>query len=477
MKPISIKQILEIPEESNEIEFKRLGNDSKTVKSVLQASVAMANADGGTIILGVSDPEKTTLKGHGRIFGIEENKENFDEIIRCLGKVIPQIPTRCEKVHAPNDKTIALLRIPKAQESLHSVNKRMFIRLNKGNKELAPHEALQLSYAKGFKRAEAELVDRVSIDLLETTHYQQWAKKNKLREKGEGIGHVLESKGLARKGERTGTLKPTRAAVLLFAEHPTNLMETKCAVKIAVYTTNEEVLGETPNFTGVPQIIQGAITQVIQETQRQVLQILNTGIEIRAGFKTSFALPERAVKEGITNAIIHRDYHIKQDIEINIFPNRIEITNPGLFPFNITKHNIGNERAMGFRNDLIIKTLRDFPEPPNLDRNESVKAMRGEMEKNNLYPPLFITYPDLHYCVKLVLKNEKCSSEWKKIRNHLAHAMHIDNAKAREITGITQTDEMSRTLANWVAKGLLKRISPDGSKKSTLYTLPSKRLI
>ena len=254
-------------------------------------------------------------------------------------------------------------------------------------------------------------------------------------------------------------------------------METKCAVKIATHTSNEEELGETPNFVGVPQIIQGAITPAIQETHKQVLQILNAGIKIHTGFKTSFALPERAVKEGITNAIIHRDYHIKQDIEINIFPNRIEITNPGLFPFNITKHNIGNERAMGFRNDLMIKTLREFPEPPNLDRNEGVKAMRKEMEKNNLYPPLFITYPDLHYCVKLVLKNEECSNEWKKVRDHLAQAVYIDNAKARKITGITQIDEMSRTLADWVAKGLLKRANPDGSKKNTLYTLPSKRLI
>jgi len=52
--------------------------------------LAMANTDGGTIIFGVDDPQKTTLKGAERIFGIEENIELYDELGGLLEKFIPQ---------------------------------------------------------------------------------------------------------------------------------------------------------------------------------------------------------------------------------------------------------------------------------------------------------------------------------------------------------------------------------------------------
>lgn len=108
------------------------------------------------------------------------------------------------------------------------------------------------------------------------------------------------------------------------------------------------------------------------------------------GFVNKYIIPERAIKESITNAIIHRDYFIKRDIEVKIFEDRVEIENPGLFPYNITPTNIGRVRSDGFRNDLIVKHLREFPLPPNLDQNEGVRAMRSEMKTQNLYPPIFL---------------------------------------------------------------------------------------
>lgn len=48
------------------------------------------------------------------------------------------------------------------------------------------------------------------------------------------------------------------------------------------------------------------------------------------GRESIFSFPERAVFEGVVNAICHRNYWINgSQIEINIFPNRLEITSPG----------------------------------------------------------------------------------------------------------------------------------------------------
>lgn len=54
-------------------EFKRLAGE-KFVEKIVETIVAFANADGGTLVLGIDDPEKTKFKGEARIFGIEENR-------------------------------------------------------------------------------------------------------------------------------------------------------------------------------------------------------------------------------------------------------------------------------------------------------------------------------------------------------------------------------------------------------------------
>jgi len=64
-----IKKILEIPEETQTVEFKRLLGD-KVVAKIIQTIVAMTNTDGGVIFFGIDDPEKTKLKEFDRIFGI-----------------------------------------------------------------------------------------------------------------------------------------------------------------------------------------------------------------------------------------------------------------------------------------------------------------------------------------------------------------------------------------------------------------------
>jgi ATP-dependent DNA helicase RecG len=43
---------------------------------------------------------------------------------------------------------------------------------------------------------------------------------------------------------------------------------------------------------------------------------------------TKYKIPERAIKESITNAVIHRDYHIKRDIEVRIFEDRVDVLSP-----------------------------------------------------------------------------------------------------------------------------------------------------
>ncbi|MFC2146701.1 RNA-binding domain-containing protein [Acidobacteriota bacterium] len=466
-----ISYVLSIPAEDRRTEFKRLG-DQFDVKKIMESIIALTNTDGGYIVFGVDDPEKSRRKGMDRVYGIEENSDKFDEIGRNIERIVP--PTHINwppiLVTCTGNRTIGLLPIPKATDGFHSINNHVYIRLEKGNKLLTPHEIIKLSYAKGFQQADRELVD-IDFDLLKTWYFEKWRKARGI-EPGD-IKEILFHTGLARKDEK-GVLKPTRAGVLLFARYPHNLMDTKCTIRVFQYTgTVEQVKGDTFNLVGTPKTIEGPIIKQINDAHDYVLTLLRAGIRIPAsGFVTTYTIPERAVKEAITNAVIHRDYYQKKDIEVRIFEDRVEIESAGLFPSNITSYNIGFVRSESYRNDLLVKHLREFPDPPNLDRNEGVRIMRVEMERNNLYPPVFISYPFLKDSVKVVLLNSKKNGEWDKVSDYLSNKeKYINNEKVREITGNPDSSKVSRLLKKWVDQGVLVKIET-GSKRSVKYRLP-----
>ncbi|MGM0587116.1 MAG: ATP-binding protein [Bacteroidota bacterium] len=66
------------------------------------------------------------------------------------------------------------------------------------------------------------------------------------------------------------------------------------------------------------------------------------GIEIPDGIfrKRIASYEEVVVRELLANALVHRPYNTAGDIFINLYPNRLEIHNPGLLPIGVTPSNI-----------------------------------------------------------------------------------------------------------------------------------------
>lgn len=62
---------------------------------------------------------------------------------------------------------------------------------------------------------------------------------------------------------------------------------------------------------------------------------------------------EKVVREALCNAIVHRPYTTRGDVFINMYPDRMEIVNPGLFPIGVTPDNILQKRVK--RNELLAR--------------------------------------------------------------------------------------------------------------------------
>lgn len=74
-----IKVLLRMPE-TQRFECKRVSG--KMVGKALETICAMANTEGGTLLLGIEDLAKA--KGSDRLYGISENPEAIDELQRKL---------------------------------------------------------------------------------------------------------------------------------------------------------------------------------------------------------------------------------------------------------------------------------------------------------------------------------------------------------------------------------------------------------
>jgi ATP-dependent DNA helicase RecG len=138
-----------------------------------------------------------------------------------------------------------------------------------------------------------------------------------------------------------GSLRPTRAAALLFAEDPAGILNEKCTVRIFHYRGDAVVHKENTNLVRPPKTIRGPLIVQIRDAVAAVVDELATGIQMGPlGFEVAQRYPVRVIKEAITNAIIHRDYFASGDIHVRIFDNRIEVESPGRFPVGVTIANI-----------------------------------------------------------------------------------------------------------------------------------------
>jgi ATP-dependent DNA helicase RecG len=170
-----------------------------------------------------------------------------------------------------------------------------------------------------------------------------------------------------------------------------------------------------------------------------------------------------ALHEIITNAVIHRDYSIADDIHIRIFDNRIEIENPGKLPAHITPSNILEERFS--RNGTIVRLINKFPNPPNQDVGEGLNTAFEAMQKMRLKDPVIEVNEN---SVIVYLKHEPLASPEEIVIDYLQQYDFINNSIARDICHIGSENVVKRVFERLIDRDIIERI-PGLKGKSSAY--------
>lgn len=108
---------------------------------------------------------------------------------------------------------------------------------------------------------------------------------------------------------------PTVAGVLLFSEEPQAQLPKRCGIKVYRYKTQEKE-GFRDVLTFIPITVEGHLYQQIKKAVGVTVAETEKIPHMGTGGLEQIKYPPETLHEIITNAVIHRDYSIADDIHV-----------------------------------------------------------------------------------------------------------------------------------------------------------------
>ena len=124
-----------------------------------------------------------------------------------------------------------------------------------------------------------------------------------------------------------------------------------CGVDIARFGENNDIIldRETPDGLSVLEQFEKAVSAYRRYYQYDVIDGLSRRTEER--------IPEKAFREALANAIVHRTWDVRAHIRIAMYDNRIEIISPGGLPKGLTEEEYLDGRVSLLRNPILANVF------------------------------------------------------------------------------------------------------------------------
>ena len=410
---------------------------------------AFCNTDGGVLVVGIAETEA------GRQWNGFEDQEDANGIFQLIHEIFALNSPLTPTFYVANDEKglVLVLETTKTAHIVKASDGKVYVRRGASNQPvITPDQLKQLELTKGvISYEDATVQDDVNLikssvvytrfidAIVPSADKEVWLKKQRLDVNG----------------------MPT-------SDEPQIILP-KSAIKIYRYKTTDAP-GTREALEFQPLTIEGCAYDLISKSVAETVRITE-GIPIlgKAGLE-KIAYPTEAIHEVITNAVIHREYSINDDIHIRIFDNRIEVQSPGKLPAYITPKNILEERFA--RNPKIVRLLNKFPNPPNKDVGEGLNTTFDAMRKLNLQDPIIVQTAS---SVMVVLRHERLASLEDRIMEYITRNAHLplNNAKVREICKEASDSKVRKAFGRMIEADMIEKV-PGTSGSGTKYRLKLK---
>ncbi|MCH9770267.1 MAG: putative DNA binding domain-containing protein [Gammaproteobacteria bacterium] len=416
--------------------------------------VAFANAQGGSILLGVNDA--------GDITGLKVDNRLKSQLTDIARNCDPSIPIQ---IISHKNNEVLEVKVPEGLDKPYRCKDGFFLRNGPSSQKLKRDEILAI----------IQTTNHLQFDNATNTrfHYPQDFCASQLQEylKRCEIGASFSVEDILL-SLNTATYKKNKlvlnnTGVLFFAENPQLFFPESFITCVKYKTTDRFSIIDKKDFLGSP------ITQ-IEQTMSFLMSHIPSEVSIPTDSsnhlgrrKDIYDYPLVALREAIVNAVTHRDYlYTGSRVYVHLFPDCIEIENPGGLYFGLTMDKLGKRSVR--RNPLIADLLH---RAKYIERvGSGFDRMKQSLKENN-NPDMDVVatnffnirfYPRIKKTALLGLSNRQRQiyliiKEQKKIaKKELALFLQVSD------------DTVIRELNQLINLGLIQKI---GQGKATVYTL------
>lgn len=355
--------------ENSGVEFKR---DDVRPEQLAKEVVALANFEGGRILLGVEDD--------GSITGIERaNVEEWvmDTVFRRY--VHPMILPYYEEVALDDGRRVAVISVAsgtaKPYVVRHSGREDIYIRVGGTSRLASREQQARLHAAGGLLHAELMPVSGTSLKDLSKERLTAYLRdivgdvdalttEEMWHTRLQGLGLMAEAP--------SGPVLCTIAGLVLFGHAPRRALKQAGLRLLAFEGTDMSYQ------TRYDDVLDGPLVPLIQQEVDGSHRVLERGIFERLFEQLSillttsgeflsddlrrerlWSIPPEALREAVVNAFAHRDWMCFPEVEVVIYRDRVDVTSPGALTNSMTiEKMLAGQRSP--RNPVIVEVLRDF---------------------------------------------------------------------------------------------------------------------
>ncbi|MFA5250774.1 MAG: ATP-binding protein, partial [Parachlamydiales bacterium] len=414
------------------------------------------NTSGGIIIIGVQDKSKEILGLKNPLLEEEKLANAISDSISPL--IVPEI-----ELVSYRNKELLIIRVPHVIGPFflkkEGLDHGTYVRFGSTNR-LVDEEMMASLKLIASNRTFDELPFQGEIDNELAKTAFQWVKKELNNKTYQMLGIYTD---------HFGKQVPTIGGILLFGKNRQESFP-DAIVRLACFqgNTKEKIIDSIEIISALPF----AVSESIKFIERHV------SVEAKIGkiFRTDIPqYPPFAIREALINALVHTDYSMKGcHIQVAIFANRIEITNPGGLPFGQTlkKALSGYSRL---RNRVIGRVFRELKLIEQW--GSGLQRIIETCKKIGLQDPLFEEENNQFRITLFSSRKTKVSMNvWeKKLVDYLQANASIKPQEAAKLWKISDRAARNR-LKKMIVGGFIVRISTSEKDPYSIFVLAEKYL-
>ena len=277
--------------------------------------VAMANADGGYIAVGLSGGQVEPLPER-RLGALQQAGVDFTS---------PPVRTSAHALPVAGG-LVAVIRVEPGATVHETTSGQAYLRVGDESRKLTFAQRRELEYDRGTEVYSAAVVAGSTTADLDPAA----AEAYRLAIGAASVESMLRARDLV---DPEGRLRV--AAWLMFGRAP-GRGHPNAHVRVLKYGATERGTGSALSLlAGHDARCEGTIPEQIDRASVLIDEWIpgRRALAASGRFEDQAMLPRRAWLEGLVNAVVHRSYSDQGDhVRVEIFPNRVEISSPGRFP-------------------------------------------------------------------------------------------------------------------------------------------------